>query len=381
MTERNNDTTLEILTDEATSLLKEIIRIPACSFEEKKKSDHIYDYLVSKGVQKISRIGCNIVACPKDFDPQLQTVMFCSHIDTVNPVESYTIDPYSGIELNGKVMGLGSNDDGGSVVSQIFTFLNLCYGYCGSDRLNQNSGNAENLNVNLLLVLSAEEEKSGKNGMGSVIKKLSETPDKKIFPDFAIVGEPTGMKAATAEKGLIVLDGLAVGKSGHAARNEGINALYIGIDDINRIRNHKFRRKSKLMGDVKVTVTQASGGKLHNVVPDKFSFIVDIRPNERYTNEEIVGTLQKLTKSTLTPRSMEHRVSYTPKNHRLIKAVKKSGIECFESPTTSDWTRIPCPAIKIGPGRSERSHQADEFIFKSEIREGIEKYIELIKAL
>lgn len=367
--------TLNKLSEAAETLLKEIIRIPANSLEEKVKSDYIYNWLISKGIKNISRVGCNIIVKPEKSDPKLQTVMLCSHIDTVSPSAGYTIDPYSGVDCGDRIMGLGSNDDGGSVVCQIVTFLYLNYGFCKKDR------KSSPLNINLMLVLSAEEEKSGKNGMAAVFRHFSQIPECETIPDFAIIGEPTGMKAATAEKGLIVLDGLAVGKSGHAARNEGINALYIGIDDINRIRNHKFRRKSKLMGDVKVTVTQASGGKLHNVVPDKFSFIVDIRPNERYTNEEIVGTLQKLTKSTLTPRSMEHRVSYTPKNHRLIKAVKKSGIECFESPTTSDWTRIPCPAIKIGPGRSERSHQADEFIFKSEIREGIEKYIELIKAL
>ncbi len=368
-------TIMDNLSKEAEKLLSEIIRIPARSFNEKEKSDYIYDWMVSRGPDKVTRIVCKQLACPDRFDPQLQTLMLCSHIDTVEPAASYTIDPYAGIVCEDRIMGLGSNDDGGSVVSQIVTFMHLCKGFC------QAGGRKPGLNVNLMLVLSAEEERSGKDGMAAVIRQLSEMPDRKMFPDFAIVGEPTRMKAAVAEKGLIVLDCVATGKSGHAARNEGINALYIAVDDINRIRSHKFRRKSKLMGDVKVTVTQASGGHLHNVIPDRFSFTVDIRPNDRYTNEEIVETLRKLTKSTLTPRSMHNRVSYTPENHRLLKAINKIGLETFESPTTSDWTRIPVPAVKIGPGDSSRSHQADEYILKSEIREGIEKYIELIKAL
>lgn len=366
---------MDNLSKEAESLLSDMIRIPACSFKEKEKSDYICNWMASRGADRIIRVGSNLIACPDRFDPHLQTVMLCSHIDTVAPAASYTIDPYAGIVCEDRIMGLGSNDDGGSVASQVVTFLHLCKGFCSA------GAKRADLNVNLMLVLSAEEERSGKGGMEAAMKKLREVPDKKMFPDFAIVGEPTQMKAAIAEKGLIVLDGMATGKSGHAARNEGINALYIAVDDINRIRSHKFRRKSKLMGDVKVTVTQAAGGNLHNVIPDRFSFTVDIRPNDRYTNEEIVETLRGLTSSKLTPRNMNNRVSCTPENHRLIKAIQKIGLETFESPTTSDWTRIHVPAVKIGPGNSSRSHQADEYILKSEIREGIEKYIELIKAL
>lgn len=381
--------TLDRLAEEAEKLLRGMIKIPALSFEEREKSDFIYGRLAGMCNPKIIRTGCNIVLLPAAADKAKKTLMLCAHMDTVAPAGSYTTDPYGAIDAGDRIIGLGSNDDGASLVCMTAAFLNLCYGFCGSGteteacspNLSPNLGPNLSPNLNIILVLAAEEEKSGRNGMKAVLGELSKYENGKYYPDFAIVGEPTGMKAAVAERGLIVLDGTAVGKSGHAAREEGINALYIAMDDIAALRRARFRRKSKYMGDIKVTVTQINGGTAHNVVPDRCTFVVDIRPNECYTNEEIVAALQRRVKSTLTPRSLDHRVSVTPYGHPLMKCVDRLGIEKYESPTTSDWTRIPVPAVKMGPGDSARSHRADEYILKSEIREGIEKYIAFLKAL
>jgi acetylornithine deacetylase len=389
----NNTLEIKELSDKAICLLKEIIKIPACSFEEKKKSDYIFKYILGEveainknanaasckcitTLQKsqiknasavtVKHINNNIIAYRNDFSKDKKTLMLSAHIDTVKAADSYTVDPYGANEMGDKIIGLGSNDDGAGLVSLTETFFYFC---------------RHNANVNILLALSTEEERSGKGGMTAIIKELHKSANKNIKPDFAIVGEPTKMNPAIAERGLLVLDGVATGRSGHAARNEGINALYIAADDIQALRKYKFKRNSKLMGDVKLTITQINAGTAHNVVPDSCTFVIDIRPTEKYENEEIWKMLQKNVKSKLTPRSLEHKVSSTPANHPLLKCIKKQGLKPFISPTSSDWTRMDIPAIKMGPGDSARSHRADEFIFKGEIKEGIKKYIDFINSL
>jgi acetylornithine deacetylase len=245
------------------------------------------------------------------------------------------------------------------VVSQIEAFFHLA--------------EDEGLAVNLMLVLSAEEERSGACGMAKFVEEFP------LQPDFAIIGEPTGMEAAVAERGLLVLDGTATGVSGHAARNEGVNALYIALDDINTLRNYKFGKESPLMGDVKLTVTQMSCGTAHNVVPAQATFVVDIRPTEQYSNPEILELLQNRVKSRLKARNLKNRSSATPQGHVLMQTVEELGIVKQISATTSDWMKIPYPAIKMGPGQSARSHKADEFIKIEEIKGAIEGYIKFIK--
>ena len=227
----------------------------------------------------------------------------------------------------------------------------------------------------MILVLTCEEERSGKNGMTGLWPELASKVD------FAIVGEPTGMKAATSERGLLVIDAVAHGISGHAARNEGRNALYIALEDIDRLRNHTFGKVSPRMGKVNLNVTQINAGTAHNVIPDTCSFVIDIRPTEQYTNEEILMELQEICESELKPRNLANRSSATKEGSALLKAVGNMGIETFSSPTTSDWMRIRCDAIKMGPGESSRSHRKDEFVLVDEIRKGIETYIEFIKTI
>lgn len=349
----------------ACNTLKEMIAIESYSFNEGKRADFLCNKLSDiikehKGVV-IERIQNNIVLYNKDiFCSAKETLMLNSHIDTVTAASTYTFNPHSPFEKDGAIYGLGSNDDGGSVVSQIATFLYLCN---------------TPLNVNLVLVLSAEEERSGANGITLALEKMS------IKPDFAIIGEPTGMKAAIAERGLLVLDGTATGVSGHAARGEGVNALYIAIEDIEKLRKYKFEKVSPLMGEVRLTVTQLNCGSVHNVVPDKATFVVDIRPTEQYTNVEILELLKKEVKSELVARNLKNRSSAAVKGSRLYNATLALGIEHFVSPTTSDWMKINIPAIKMGPGESSRSHKADEYIKINEIESAIAGYINFIKHL
>lgn len=327
------------------------------SGEEKDRSDFLCGYLAEKGI-RTERIGYNIIARQPHHDSTKQTLMLNSHLDTVNPAASYTFDPFNPPVSDTHVYGLGSNDAGASVVCLLQTFLHFY---------------ETELPFNLILVLSCEEENSGPNGM----RKLSEI----LKPDFAIIGEPTGMRAAIAERGLLVIDGEAKGVSGHAARNEGVNALYIALDDIQTMKSVKFDRISPTMGEVKLTVTQINAGTQHNVVPDKCTFVVDIRPTDQYSNTEILQILQSKVKSTLTARNLTNKSSATPSNHILMKTIEKLGIESYVSPTTSDWMRISCPAIKMGPGESARSHQADEFVLVSELEMGLNGYIRFIESI
>ena len=367
----------EYLASEATALLKEMIAIPSTSFEEDGVCTHLYQRLQEMGISP-ERIGNNIV-CEMITNQSSPTLMLCAHIDTVAATSGYSFDPFVpdyaiaagviGKNLGRKVTeneivaGLGSNDDGASVVALISVFRYFL-------------NHPEEAGIpNLTLVLTSEEERSGPDGMRSLWgKRLSRI-------QYAIIGEPTGMKAATSERGLLVIDAVSEGVSGHAARNEGMNAIYKAVEDIDRLRSHKFTKRSPLMGEVHLNVTQINAGTAHNVVPDKCTFVVDIRPTEKYTNEEIFNELQGICSSTLKARNLANRSSATKEGSPLAAAAETCGIETFSSPTTSDWMRIGCDAIKMGPGESSRSHKKDEFVLVDEIKNAIDTYIEFIGSI
>ena len=393
------------MTAEAVQLLKEMVAIKSPSFGEDAVCSHISGWLTDKGISH-KRIGNNIVA-EHITDPDRPVLMLCAHIDTVSPSPDYSFDPYepdyeraaeviSGIlerEIRPEdiVAGLGSNDDGASVVAMIAAYRYFVERSFASlrmttEKLRMTEGNSrrsgdmlertEERTPNLVLALTCEEERSGKGGMTQlwpdVLAKL-ETSQK-----YAIIGEPTGMKAATSERGLLVIDAEAKGKSGHAARNEGENAIYTALEDIEKLRNHEFSRISPRMGKVSLNVTQVNAGTAHNVIPDRCTFVIDIRPTEQYTNEEILIELQSICRSTLTARNLTNRSSATYPDSPMQKAAEALGIETFSSPTTSDWMRIGCDAIKMGPGESQRSHKKDEFVTVEEIENGINTFINLI---
>ena len=361
---------LKLYTAEAVELLKEMVAIPSPSFSEDAVCSHICSWMHERGINH-ERVGNNIIA-EHIIDPSKPTLMLCAHIDTVSPSPEYDFDPYepdcqkaaeviSGIigrtiGADEIIPGLGSNDDGASVVSMLAAYRH----FIESDR-------------NIILALSCEEERSGKEGMTGLWGARLE--DK---VDLAIVGEPTCMKAATAERGLLVIDATAHGISGHAARNEGKNALYIALEDIDRLRRHEFGKVSPRMGKVNLNVTQINAGSAHNVIPDSCTFVIDIRPTEQYTNEEILHELQSICESELRPRNLSNRSSATWEDSPLQKVAEALGIETFSSPTTSDWMRITCDAIKMGPGDSSRSHRKNEFVTIDEISTSIEEYIKFI---
>lgn len=350
---------IEKLTAEAVELLREMVAIPSPSFHEDAVCSHISNWLTAKGVEH-ERVGNNIIA-EHIVDPSKPTLMLCAHIDTVVPCEGYTFDPYKPENCpTDMIQGLGSNDDGASAVSMIAAFR-----FFGT----------RTTIPNITLVLTCEEERSGKGGMtGLWGKRLNRI-------DYAIVGEPTGMKAATSERGLLVIDATAHGVSGHAARNEGKNALYIALEDIERLRKHEFTKVSPKMGRVNLNVTQISAGSAHNVIPDRCDFVIDIRPTEQYSNEEILQELQAICESELKPRNLANRSSATKEDSPLQKTAERMGIETFSSATTSDWMRITCDSIKMGPGESTRSHRKDEFVYIDEVRNAIEIYIEFIEKI
>lgn len=415
-----NGNNIQRLTAEAVRLLKEMVAIPSPSFSEDEVCTHICNWMTAQGISH-KQVGNNIIA-EHIIDPARPTLMLCAHIDTVAPCEGYTFDPYtpdyadaaeavarkiSGGEISadilkehgiGNVMpedivaGLGSNDDGASAVSMIAAFRyfsdRVFAGdhndkgdvYDGASERSINlcscSANCAGMDIcNLILVLSCEEERSGINGMTGLWSQLKDKVD------YAIVGEPTGMKAATAERGLLVIDATAKGVSGHAARNEGINAIDIAIQDIQTLKNHTFEKVSPRMGKVNLNVTQINAGTAHNVIPDTCSFVIDIRPTEQYTNEEILHQLQSICKSDLKPRNLSNRSSATRECSPLQRTAESLGIATFSSPTTSDWMRIDCDAIKMGPGESSRSHKKDEFVFVKEIEDGIRTYIRFIHGI
>ncbi|HCT93610.1 MAG: acetylornithine deacetylase [Bacteroidetes bacterium GWE2_39_28] len=351
---------MEFYINEATDLLKKIIAIPSYSGGEGNRADFIYNYLTAKEL-KVEKIKNNLITGVYPFSDSAPVLMLNSHIDTVLPSSGYTMDPFDPQVKDGRVYGLGSNDAGASVVSMTAALLYF-------------SDNPGELPFNLTLLLSAEEENSGPSGVTLALKNIDKA-------DCIIVGEPTNMKCALAERGLLVIDGTAEGVSGHAAREEGINSIYIALEDIAKIKDYKFSKVSRLMGEVKMTVTQISAGHQHNVVPDTCKFVIDIRPTDVYDNNEIVQELKKIVKSNLIPRNLSNRSSSTPEGHPLLICAKELGVECYTSPTTSDWMRHSLPAIKMGPGDSSRSHRADEYICIEELKEGITGYINFIKHL
>ena len=359
--------TLTILQTSAVSLLKELIATPSFSKEEDQTAGIICRFLGERGIVH-NRSANNVWAKNKYFDADKPTILLNSHHDTVKPNKGYTLDPFSPIEKNGKLFGLGSNDAGGPLVSLIATFL---YFY-----------EKQNLKYNLVITATAEEEISGTNGIESLLND----------PDFfaplqgsgvcAIVGEPTQMQMAVAEKGLLVLDCIAHGKAGHAAREEGENAIYKAIKDIEWISSHQFSKVSDLLGPVKMSVTVIeTENKQHNVVPSQCKFVVDIRVNELYSMDEVINTVKEYVKSDVKPRSIRLRSSSIALEHPLVKAGMNLGRIYYGSPTTSDKALIPFPALKIGPGDSARSHTADEYIYTDEIKTGIELYIQLLNQL
>ena len=365
-------------TAEAVQLLREMIAIPSPSFQEDAVCSHICQWMEDRDIDH-ERIGNNIIA-EHICDPSKPTLMLCAHIDTVEPCEGYTFNPYKPENCPADmVQGLGSNDDGASVISMIAAYRYIT----SSDRGVFKTSPTPTYNI--ILVLTCEEERSGKGGMtglwGSRICARKDAKEGCIPVDYAIVGEPTGMKAAIAERGLLVIDAVAEGVSGHAARNEGVNALYIALEDIARLRAYEFSKVSPIMGKVNLNVTQINAGSAHNVIPDRCSFVIDIRPTERYTNQEILDELQAICRSKHTPRNLLNQSSATFEDSPLQKAAAELGIETFSSPTTSDWMRISCDAIKMGPGDSARSHKKDEYVTVEEISEGIKTYIEFIERL
>ena len=345
-------------TSEALELLRRMISIPSFSREEKACADLIEHYIEEEGYIP-SRIGNNVWILGSNYDSSKPTLLLNSHIDTVKPVEGWTFDPFIPTEKDGKIYGLGSNDAGASVVSLLQVFFLL---------------SKEKQPYNLIFAASAEEEISGSNGMESLLKELPKI-------DFAIVGEPTNMQLAVAEKGLMVLDCIARGKAGHAARNEGENAIYKALADIEWFKNYRFPKVSEFLGEVKMSVTQINAGTQHNVIPDKCSFVVDIRSNELYNNADILAVINSNVSCEVTARSTRLSSSATPQNHPVVTKAKEMGMDIFGSPTLSDQALMPFASVKIGPGQSSRSHTANEYILTDEIHEGIKKYVELLNGL
>ena len=343
---------------EVVELLKQLIATKSFSKEEDCTANLLFQYLKAKNLYP-QRLKNNVWVSSENFDVNKRTLLLNSHHDTVKPVAGWKKDPFEPIVENGKLFGLGSNDAGGALVALLGAFEIL---------------NKENLPFNLIYAATAEEEISGKDGIALLLSQLGEI-------DAGIVGEPTEMNMAIAEKGLVVIDGFAKGIAGHAARNEGVNAIYVALDDIRIIQDFEFEKQSDLLGSVMKSVTMISAGTQHNVIPDECQFTIDVRTNELYTNQEVVGILSGMVQSTLKPRSLRLNSSNIDQKHGLLQSAEKLGLCRYGSPTLSDQALMNFPTVKLGPGKSERSHTADEFIYLEEIAHGIEKYVALIKNL
>jgi acetylornithine deacetylase len=343
----------------AVDLLKELISIPSFSREEQGTADAIVRSFEGNGVP-VQRHKNNIWAANKHYDPSKPTILLNSHHDTVRPNKDYTRDPFMPAEEQGMLYGLGSNDAGGCLVALIATFLHF---YDRAD-----------LQYNIIVAATAEEEISGVDGIAAVLPLLGDVA-------FAIVGEPTRMNMAVAEKGLMVLDCVAHGVSGHAARDEGDNAIYKAMKDIEWFRTYAFPLVSELLGPVKMSVTMVNAGTQHNVVPATCSFTVDVRLNECYDHESALATIRQHVTSEVSARSTRLRSTSIAMDHPLVVAGLALGLAPFGSATMSDKALMPFPALKIGPGDSARSHTADEYILLSEIRNGIDVYIQLLNAV
>lgn len=349
----------ENIAAESVDLLKAMIEIPSFSREENNVLEYIITQLAKWGIVP-SRNGNNIWIRNKGWTEGKPVILLNSHVDTVRPGRGWTCEPFKATVDGNRITGLGSNDAGASVVALLGTFRHFC--------------EAENLPFNLIYCASAEEEISGDNGVASVLDQLGKI-------DLAIVGEPTQMQIAIAEKGLIVLDCDAKGKAGHAARDEGENAIYKAIKDIQILTDYRFPLESPVLGPVKMTVTQIEAGQQHNVVPDSCRFVIDVRTNEFYSNEEAFQIISGLIESEVRPRSFRLNSSGISLDHPLVQRGVSMGLEIYGSPTTSDQAVIPYPSIKMGPGDSARSHTANEYILISEITNGIATYVKLLEGL
>lgn len=338
-------------------LLKNMIRIPSVSREEKDAADYMERWMKGNGFEA-RRLGNNlwIESGPADGRP---TILLNAHIDTVKPASGYTRDPFTPEIEDGCLYGLGSNDDGGSLVALLETYSRLIQ---------------KEQPYRLIFSATAEEEVSGKGGLDLILPELGRI-------DFGVMGEPTGMRMAVAERGLMVLDCTAYGKSGHAARNEGVNAIYKAIEDIQWFKSHSFDRVSDFLGAVKMSVTQINAGTQHNVVPDKCTFVVDVRPNGMYTNPELLELIKSSVSCEVKERSTRIGSSHLPMDHPAVVRGLSLGLEPFGSPTTSNQALCHFPTLKIGPGDSARSHSADEYIRFDEIGDGIETYVALLDGL
>ena len=347
---------IETLIQEAIALLKSLIETPSFSGEEDQTALLIGNWFTQNSIA-FERENNNVWALNKHFDQFKPTLLLNSHHDTVKPNQGYTKNPFEAIVEDGKLFGLGSNDAGGALVSLIATFTHF---YA-----------VENLPYNIVMVASAEEENSGKNGLNSVLKHLPEL-------DCAIVGEPTLMQLAVAEKGLLVLDVIVKGTASHSAHNNPDNPIYNAMAVIEWFKTYQFEKISDVLGPVKMTVTQISAGKQHNVVPAECHLVIDIRVNDCYNNTEILETVRAKVNAEVTPRSMQLNASSIPVSHRLVQAGIALGRTTYGSPTLSDQSVLSCKSLKLGPGETLRSHSADEFIYVNEIEEGIQLYIKTL---
>lgn len=347
------------ITERAVELLCRLIEVPRVSREEKAAADLLQDYMQGELGLEVRREGNNLWSIAPNFDAEKQTLLLNAHIDTVKPVAGWQRDPFKATREGDRIYGLGSNDDGASLVTLLHVFAALT-------KISSPLGEAGR-GFNLVFLASAEEEVSGKGGIESVLPLLPKI-------DVALVGEPTGMQPAIAEKGLMVLDVTARGKAGHAARDEGDNAIYHAIEDIEWFRNYKWEKVSPLLGPVKMTVTIVNAGTQHNVIPDTCTFTVDVRSNELYTNQELFDLICQHIKSEVKARSFRLGSSSIDVNHPLVRRIVELGGKPFGSPTLSDQALMPFPSLKMGPGDSSRSHSADEYVDIGEIRQAIEVY-------
>ncbi len=345
------------LTEKAIALLKELISIQSFSGEEDETADTIQMWLKDFGIET-QRQKNNIFAFNEHFDPNKPTLLLNSHHDTVKPNTAYTKDPFDPHVEEGKLYGLGSNDAGGCLVSLLATFAHFYH--------------RDDLNHNIIMAATAEEESAGPNSLLSLLPNLPKI-------DLAIVGEPTLMNLAIAEKGLIVFDAKIEGTPSHAAHPNDNNSIYNAIEVLDWFKKYRFKRTSEVLGDVKMTVTQINAGKQHNVVPAHVDLVVDVRVNDRYTNAEVSELLQAEAPCSMTPRSLRLNSSAIDPNHPLVKSGLDLGRTTYGSPTLSDQAALSCQSLKLGPGDSTRSHSADEFIHVHEIEEGIDLYIKILK--
>jgi len=350
---------MEGLKNRAIDLLRKLIKIQSFSGEEQRTALVISQWFSDHNIA-FQSIKNNVWAVNKYYDESKPTLLLNSHHDTVKPNKGYTNDPWDAFEKEGKLFGLGSNDAGGCLVSLLAAFTHFYQ--------------QENLKYNLLMVASAEEETSGAHSLRGILNELPKF-------DVAIVGEPTKMQMAVAEKGLLVLNGKSIGEPGHAAHGLGINSIYQAMEDITWIKNYEFSKKSDVLGAVKMTVTQINAGSQHNVIPAETTFVVDVRVTDAYNNQEVLEIIQKNTVCDIQARSVRHNSSAIPLEHPIVKAGIKLGLNTYGSATLSDQACLSCPSVKMGPGDTLRSHAADEFIFLEEIEEGIEIYIKLLSGV